>query len=48
MQPAQPSNDPAGPSIFTAMQQELGLKLDAAKGPREFIVIDQVERPSGN
>ena len=48
MQPAPPSNDPAGPSIFTAVQQELGLKLDKAEGPEEFIVIDHVERPSGN
>ena len=48
MQPAPSSNDPAGPSIFTAIQKELGLKLDAAKGPREFIVIDHVDRPSEN
>jgi bla regulator protein blaR1 len=48
MQAAEPSNDPAGPSIFTAVQQELGLKLDKAEGPEEFIVIDHVERPTGN
>ncbi len=39
---------PAGPSIFTGLQQQLGLRLDPAKGPGEFLVIDHVEKPSGN
>jgi uncharacterized protein (TIGR03435 family) len=46
-----PSADPnpnSGPSLFTAIQEQLGLKLESAKGPVEFIVIDHVERPSGN
>jgi uncharacterized protein (TIGR03435 family) len=43
-----PSNVPAGRSIFTAIQEQLGLKLETATAPREFLVIDHVERPSGN
>jgi uncharacterized protein (TIGR03435 family) len=43
-----PSDDPAGPSIFTALRKELGLKLDRTKGPGEFLVIDHVEKPSEN
>jgi bla regulator protein BlaR1 len=39
--------DPGGVSIFTAVQQ-LGLKLEPGKGPVDTIVIDHVERPSGN
>jgi uncharacterized protein (TIGR03435 family) len=43
-----PSDDPdALPSVFTALQA-LGLKLEPAKGPRDFLVIDHVERPSEN
>jgi uncharacterized protein (TIGR03435 family) len=36
------------PDLFTAMQQQLGLKLEATRGPVEAFVIDQVERPSEN
>ncbi|HEY4838660.1 MAG TPA: TIGR03435 family protein, partial [Candidatus Acidoferrales bacterium] len=36
------------PSIFAAIQEQLGLKLEEGKGPVEIIVIDHVERPSGN
>jgi len=46
--PATPSDEPAGPSLFGAIQQQLGLKLEPARGPKEFLVIDHVERPSGN
>jgi uncharacterized protein (TIGR03435 family) len=37
-----------GPSIFTAVQEQLGLRLDAGKGPVDQLVIDAVERPSEN
>jgi uncharacterized protein (TIGR03435 family) len=40
--------DAAGPSIFTAVQQQLGLRIEPAKGPGEFLVIDHVEKPSEN
>jgi len=36
------------PSIFTAVQEQLGLRLDARKMPVEYLVIDHIERPSGN
>jgi uncharacterized protein (TIGR03435 family) len=36
------------PSIFTAVQEQLGLRLESARGPVEIFVIDRVERLSGN
>jgi len=37
--------DATGPSIFSAVEEQLGLKLTSGKGPLEVIVIDHVERP---
>jgi uncharacterized protein (TIGR03435 family) len=37
-----------GPSFFTAIQEQLGLKLESQKGPGRILVIDHVERPSEN
>lgn len=40
--------DSSGPSIYTALQEQLGLKLESQKGPVETLIIESVERPSEN
>ncbi|HXE06373.1 MAG TPA: TIGR03435 family protein [Acidobacteriaceae bacterium] len=46
-QPATSSGD-AGPALFTALEEQLGLKLESTKGPVDVLVIDHVERPAEN
>jgi uncharacterized protein (TIGR03435 family) len=43
-----PPPDASGPTIFTAVQEQLGLRLEAQKVPVEILVIDHAERPSAN
>src|SRR5438552_2188031 len=43
-----PPPDSSGPSIFTALEEQLGLKLEAKKGPVETLVIESIEKASEN
>ncbi len=38
----------APPGLFTAIQEQIGLKLEPVKAPADVLVIDKVERPGGN
>jgi uncharacterized protein (TIGR03435 family) len=39
---------PEGPSLYTALQEQLGLKLESSKGMVEILTVDKAEKPTGN
>ena len=43
-----PPTDRVGPSLLTAVQEQLGLKLESEKGPLDVVVIDHIDKPSAN
>ena len=47
-EPPPGASAPTGPTIFAAIQEQLGLKLVSTRGSVEFLVIDHVEKPSAN
>ena len=46
--PALTATDPNAVSLFTALQEQLGLKLESIKGSLDALVIDRVEKPAEN
>jgi uncharacterized protein (TIGR03435 family) len=45
---SQPTTDGTGPSLGTALREQLGLKLESTKGPVDVLVIDHVEKPTSD
>jgi len=46
--PGVPASDPAGPTYFTAVQEQLGLRFESAKAAVDILVVDHVEQPGEN
>jgi uncharacterized protein (TIGR03435 family) len=46
--PEFPKIDPGAPALVTALQEQLGLTRESARGPIDMLVIDRVQRPTEN